>query len=92
MYNRKTLWRSLYLSYNLGSSLELTGNLSTDNFILGIRRFISRRGYPVEFISDSGTNFAGGERELRETISELDQNKVYKELASKRIKWNFSRT
>ena len=51
----------------------------------------SRRGYPVEIFSDNGTNFTGGEREQRKTISELNQNKVYKELAAKRIKWNFSR-
>ena len=31
-------------------------------------------------------NFTGGERELREAISESDRNKIYKELAVKRIK------
>ena len=35
-------------------------------------------------------NSIGGERELSEAISELDQNKIYKELTAKRIKWNFS--
>ena len=70
--------------------LELIRNLSTDNFILELRRFISQRGYPLEIFSDNGTNFIGGERELRDAISELDQNKIYKELTAKRIKWNFS--
>ena len=37
-------------------------------------------------------NSIGGERELSEAISELDQNKIYKELTAKRIKWNFSTT
>ena len=41
--------------------LELIGNLSTDNFILGFRRFILRRGFPVKIISDNGTNFIGGD-------------------------------
>ena len=74
--------------------LELIGNFTlnftTDNFTLGLRRYISGRGYPLEIFSDNETNFIGGVRELHETISELDQNKIYKELAAKRIKWNFS--
>ena len=68
--------------------LELIGNLSTNNFILGLRRFILRRGYLLEIFSNNGTNFIGGERELREAITELYQNKIYKELATKQIKWN----
>ena len=37
-------------------------------FILGLRRFVSRRVYPVKLISENGTNFTGGERELHEAI------------------------
>ena len=70
--------------------LKLIRNLSKDNFILRLRRFISRRGYPLEIFSDNGTNVIGGERELRGAISEIDQNKIYIELKTKRIKWNFS--
>ena len=58
--------------------LELIGNFSTDNFILGLRRFILQRGYPLEILSDNGTNLIGGERELRKAISESDQNRIYK--------------
>ena len=63
--------------------------LSTD-VIFGLRRFILRRGYPVEMISDNGTNFISGQSELQEEISELEQNKIYKELATKRVKWILS--
>ena len=52
--------------------LKIIGNLSTDNFVLGLRRFILQKGYPVEIISNNGTNFIGGERELQQAISELD--------------------
>ena len=31
--------------------IELVGNLSTDNFILALRRFISRRGHPRTFLA-----------------------------------------
>lgn len=39
--------------------LELVSSLSTDNFILAIRRFIARRGRPVTIYSDNGKNFVG---------------------------------
>ena len=78
------------MSYNLGSPLRTYWELSTDHFTIGLRRYISGRGYPLEIFSDNGTNFISGERELHKAISELDQNKIYKELVTKRIKWNFS--
>ena len=39
--------------------VELAGDLSTDSFILALRRFISRRGHPKTIISDNGSNFVG---------------------------------
>lgn len=40
--------------------------------------------------SDNGANLIGEEKELCKVISDLDQNKIYKELAAKQIKWKFS--
>ncbi|GBM00406.1 hypothetical protein AVEN_179218-1 [Araneus ventricosus] len=39
--------------------LELLMSLSTDYFILALRRFIARRGRPSIIYSDNGTNFIG---------------------------------
>ncbi|GBM93331.1 hypothetical protein AVEN_217333-1 [Araneus ventricosus] len=36
--------------------IELVTSLSTDSFILALRRFISRRGRPATIYSDNGTN------------------------------------
>ncbi|XP_054717350.1 uncharacterized protein LOC129226745 [Uloborus diversus] len=41
--------------------LELLAALSTDNFILALRRFIARRGRPTIIFSDNGTNFIGAD-------------------------------
>ena len=70
--------------------VELIGYVPKNNIILGLKRFISRRVYPVEIMRDNGTKFIGGARELRKAILELDQNKIYKKLTIKRSNWNFN--
>ena len=49
-----------------------------------------RRGIPVEVISDNRTNFVGGERELRELLSMMDQDKIKHSMSNKGIKWHFN--
>ncbi|KAK6175033.1 hypothetical protein SNE40_013574 [Patella caerulea] len=44
--------------------LEILHTMDTDSFINGLRRFIARRGCPVEIRSDNGSNFVGGNKEL----------------------------
>ncbi len=69
--------------------LELLSSLDTDHFLLALRRFIARRGQPYELISDQGTNFRGGERELRESFDQLSP--ALQELLSKQqIRFNFN--
>lgn len=70
--------------------LELSGDLSTDCFLLALRRFISRRGCPKTMLSDNGTNFVGAEREIGECLKSLDQSKINKELSKRDITWKFN--
>ncbi|XP_055584907.1 uncharacterized protein LOC129737769 [Uranotaenia lowii] len=68
--NRVKRWVALFTCLTIRAvHLEVIFNLSTESCILGIRRFISRRGAPVEFHTDNGTNFQGAERVLREQIN-----------------------
>ena len=41
-------------------------------------------------ISDNGTNFVSGERELRELLSLMDQDKIKHSMSNKGIKWHFN--
>ena len=69
--------------------LELANALDADSFLMALRRFFARRGQPDAMFSDNGTNFVGGERELRESLQELDQTRISDELSKEHIKWTF---
>ncbi|XP_035210830.1 uncharacterized protein LOC118185140 [Stegodyphus dumicola] len=66
--------------------LELTSSLSTDAFLLSLRRFVARRGRPRIIYSDNGTNLRGAQREL----SNIDWEKVLRQTAIQRIIWKFN--
>ena len=70
--------------------LELAGDLSTDCFIMALRRFRSRRGNVKYIKSDNGTNFIGADRELKEAIKNLDKRKISKVLSDYYIEWEFN--
>ena len=43
--------------------LEIVPSLNTSSCVMGIERFIARRGTPSTICSDTGTNFVGAEKE-----------------------------
>ena len=69
--------------------LELVSSLGTDDFIMALRQFVSRRGPPEEIRSDRGTNFVGAERELQDAIKGWNNTKICQELQQKGVKWTF---
>ena len=69
--------------------LEVAPSLETDDFIMILRQFISRRGPPEEIRSDRGTNFVRADREMREAIEHWNQTKIKLELQQKGVKWTF---
>lgn len=49
--------------------LELVTSLSSEYYILALKRFISRRGKPLQIFSDNGTNFVGAMKEFSNFIT-----------------------
>ncbi|CAI6366874.1 unnamed protein product [Macrosiphum euphorbiae] len=49
--------------------LELVSDLTSVTFLAALRRFISRRGRPIQIHSDNGTNFIGANRLLGEFLN-----------------------
>ncbi|UYV83840.1 hypothetical protein LAZ67_X000363 [Cordylochernes scorpioides] len=52
--------------------LEVVHAFSTDEFMMGLSRFIDTRGRPDTIYSDNGTNFVGASKELKLAASEID--------------------
>lgn len=69
--------------------LDLLIAINTDAFLIALRMFIPRRGTPAELFSDQGTNFKGGERELRETFMEMSPE-LQQLLAPQKITFRFN--
>jgi len=51
---------------------------------------VATRGRPEEVTSDNGSNFVGADRELKELIQSIDQEKIVDDSANKGIKWNWN--
>ncbi|GFW63368.1 integrase catalytic domain-containing protein [Trichonephila clavipes] len=66
--------------------LKLVSSLSTECFMLSLRRFIARRTRPETIYTDNRTNFVGTNSELKN----LDWDKITQETDIKPIKWKFN--
>ena len=69
--------------------LDILNTIDADSFLMALRRFIARRGTPAELYSDQGTNFRGGERELREAYAALTPD-LQQQLAKQKISFHFN--
>lgn len=72
--------------------LDLVNDLSTEEFLATLRRFISRRGQPGNLYSDNGTNFVGANSELMKIRKFVQDNQTA--LSDRNdfgsgIKWHF---
>lgn len=67
--------------------LESANSLDTASFINALRRFICRRGPVRQLRSDHGSNFVGAKRELNESMTEFDDDKIKEELLKNNCDW-----
>lgn len=73
--------------------LDLVTSLNTEEFMATLRRFIARRGKPLNLYSDNGTNFVGAKSELLELkrflLNDENQTSISQSLAHDNISWHF---
>ena len=68
--------------------LELVTNLTSEYYILALKRFISRRGKPHCIFSDHGRNFVGAKRELTSFLSK-ESHSIINYASSNGIEFKF---
>ena len=85
------MWGFLFTCLTTGAvHVEIVTSLDTSSCVMGVERFVSRRGTPAMIWSDKGTDFIGAEKELRESIEKWNVVNIAAELAHKGIKWRFN--
>ena len=71
--------------------LEVIEDLSTEDFISGLKRFIARRGLPSQIHSDNGRNFIGTKNDLHQMYQFLQSSQTNSSIANylltHRIDW-----
>lgn len=68
--------------------LDLLESLDTDAFLRSLRRFIARRGKPFELLCDNGTNFVGGDKEMKAAYEAM-MPQLREQLAEQQISFRF---
>ncbi|GFX59476.1 integrase catalytic domain-containing protein [Trichonephila clavipes] len=58
------------------SILEIVSDLTTEAFLAALKRFVARRGRPIEIHSDNGRNFVGANNELRKILKALFKGEI----------------
>jgi len=85
--DKKKAWIILFTcAVYRGIHLELITSLSTQSFLLGLRRFIARRGRPKFIYCDNGSNFVGSCNLLKS----FDWKVIEVEASIRRIQWIFN--
>jgi hypothetical protein len=70
---------------------EMAYALDTTSFLNAFSRFVSRRGTPSYILSDNGTNFVAGNKELKELVQQLNQERIVRESSGVgEIQWEFN--
>ena len=73
----KKRYGALFTCLSLGVvHIEVTHGMTTDSFIMCLRRFIGRRGYIRVIKIDNGINLVGASAELIEPFQDMDHVKV----------------
>ena len=70
--------------------VEIVPSLDTSSCVIGIERFVSRRGTADLISSDNGINFIEAEKKLRESVGKWNIVNIAAELAHKGLKRRFN--
>ena len=70
--------------------IEVVPSMHMNSCVMGIERFIARRGKPRVLWSDNGTNFIAIEKELSLCIKSRNQKFIASQMSERGILWHFN--
>ncbi|XP_062710760.1 uncharacterized protein LOC134288863 [Aedes albopictus] len=83
-------WIALFTCLSIRAvHMEVVHSMSTESCIQAIRRFVSRRGSPIEIFTDNGTNFHGANNQLKKEIEERNQ-RLASVFTNSNTRWSFN--
>lgn len=86
----KKVWVTLYTCLvTRAVHLELVDDMTTEQFILSFRRFVSRRGCPIKMWSDNAPQFIQANSVLDEVWSSLINDEVLSYVENQQVSWSF---
>ena len=72
--------------------IEIVSDLTTEAFLAALKRFVARRGLPLEIHSDNGTNFVGARNDLKELYrflsTDTTSTAIHSYLLNNRVIWH----
>ena len=69
---------------------EVVPSMGTSSCVMGIERFVSRRGTPSVIWSDNGTNFVATEKELLQNVLKWNHQSIAESMVKKGVNWKFN--
>ncbi|XP_054706953.1 uncharacterized protein LOC129216761 [Uloborus diversus] len=85
--NRDKVWIAIFTcAVYRAVHFELVSDISTQSFLLALRRFIARRGRVTTIYSDNGKNFVG----LNNELQNIDWSVIISHSDLKKISWHFN--
>ncbi|XP_065088007.1 uncharacterized protein LOC135709538 [Ochlerotatus camptorhynchus] len=83
-------WVALFTCLTIRAvHMEVVHTLSAQSCIMAFRRFVARRGAPLEVYSDNGTCFVGANRQLKMEMKKINEN-CASTFTNARTKWIFN--
>ena len=69
---------------------EVVPSMDTSSCVMGIERFVARRGIPSVIWSDNGTNFVATEKEFLQNILQGNHQSIAESMVKKGVNWKFN--
>ena len=70
--------------------IEVAESLDTSSCVDAVRRFVARRGNVREIYSDNGTNLVSTNKELKQSLQELNKEHISHYMHQRNIQWHFN--